>query len=73
MVIHHAARFSSSAYTGDLKKIPDVVPGTAGTSRLKKQLSSKIEDKSGKEVTQKGKSLALLFFLLFFIFFFLFL
>jgi hypothetical protein len=55
VVIHHAARFTSSPYTGDQKKIPVQVQGVSGTSRGKKQIGTKIGEKTEKDFIQKGE------------------
>ena len=61
VMIHHAGRFSSSPYTGDQKKIPDLVLGISGTSKAKKQTALKVEEKSDREMAQKGALLGTVF------------
>ena len=53
-MIHHAGRFSSSPYTGDQKKITELALGVSGTSKAKKQTALRVEEKSDREMVQKG-------------------
>ena len=62
VMIHHAGRFSSSPYTGDQKKIPDLVLGSSGASKLKKQATFRVEEKSDREMAQKGTLFGFLLF-----------
>ena len=60
-MIHHAGRFSSSPYTGDQKKITDLALGVSGTSKAKKQTALRVEEKSDREMVQKGTLLGTMF------------
>lgn len=55
-MIHHAARFSTSPYTGDQKKVSTSVSNISGSVQPKRNSMSKLRDKilNDKESAGKG-------------------